>query len=420
MIKYILTILFFLVNCIPSGVSAQWVKINSLSASVVQDIKYDNGIIYAVSSGGLWKSENLGINWTNISNGLTAEALHTYQILLDSSSIYIATEEGNFRSTNGGQTWEPKSNGIAIGPGALRRFCYSLIRYNNAMYCGAFAGLYKSTDGGDNWTFSGITGPHSNVHVLYPYEGDLWAGRTNTASNGTLQRTTDDGATWTPIQFFGQFNPEVFCFHTAPDNKLFIGTGHGVYSSTNNGANWTTLNTGLPSDPYISSIVQRGNTIFASGKFGAGGIFRTFNEGATWDEVTDNLPFISDMYHLEIIQDTLYLGASNGIYKRALSEILTGISPVSSGVPDKFNLHQNYPNPFNPSTTIKFDIPKSRFVTLKVYDATGRQVAILVNENLSPGSYSAEFRADGLTSGIYFYKLITGEYSITRKMVLVK
>ncbi|MCB0724469.1 MAG: T9SS type A sorting domain-containing protein [Ignavibacteriae bacterium] len=419
MIKYILTILFFLVNCIPSGVSAQWVKINSLSATSVREIKYESGAFYAPAGNGLWRSTNDGVNWTNISNGLSGDALITYDIFFDSGSIFITTVEGNFKTTNGGLNWEAKSTGIVIGPGATKRYCYSLIRYHGALYCGAFSGLYKSTDGGDNWTLSGIPGPHSNVEVLYEYDDQLWAGRTNTASNGTLQRTTDDGATWNTIQFFGQFNPEVFCFHTAPDNKLFIGTGHGVYATSNGGANWAPLVNGLPSDPYNSSIIQRGSTLYTSTKFGGNGVYQSTNEGQTWEEISGNLPFVSDTYDLIIVGDTLYLAASNGIYKSTISS-LTAVHNSTSELPGNFSLYQNYPNPFNPSTKIKFDIPKSGFVTLTVYDATGRQVAQLVNENLSPGSYSAEFRADGLTSGIYFYKLITGEYSTTRKMVLVK
>lgn len=148
-------------------------------------------------------------------------------------------------------------------------------------------------------------------------------------------------------------------------------------------------------------------------------MYQSTNEGQTWEEISGNLPFVSDTYDLIIVGDTLYLAASNGIYKSTISS-LTAVHNSTSELPGNFSLYQNYPNPFNPSTKIKFDIPKSGFVTLTVYDATGRQVAQLVNENLSPGSYSAEFRADGLTSGIYFYKLITGEYSTTRKMVLVK
>ena len=91
-----------------------------------------------------------------------------------------------------------------------------------------------------------------------------------------------------------------------------------------------------------------------------------------------------------------------------------------SAVPQKFNLFQNYPNPFNPSTKIKFVIPKSSFVILRVYDVLGNEVATLVNEKKSAGNYEINFDASKLSSGIYYYKLVTGNFSQVRKMVLIK
>jgi len=98
----------------------------------------------------------------------------------------------------------------------------------------------------------------------------------------------------------------------------------------------------------------------------------------------------------------------------------SGINPISSSAPQKHHLYQNYPNPFNPNSKIKFGIADSRFVTLKVYDMQGREIALLVNENLKAGIYETEINASGLSSGIYFYRLTAGDFSDTRKMILVK
>ena len=87
---------------------------------------------------------------------------------------------------------------------------------------------------------------------------------------------------------------------------------------------------------------------------------------------------------------------------------------------DEFDLSQNYPNPFNPSTTIHFIIPANGFVTLKVYDLLGNEVATLVNEEKPAGSYEVEFNANGLSSGMYLYTLQTGSYIETKKMILMK
>jgi hypothetical protein len=96
--------------------------------------------------------------------------------------------------------------------------------------------------------------------------------------------------------------------------------------------------------------------------------------------------------------------------------------------PDQFSLQQNYPNPFNPSTKIKYTIPsviasetkQSQMVSLKVYDVLGNEIATLVNEEKPAGSYEVEFSAEGLTSGIYFYKLQAGTFVETKKMILIK
>jgi hypothetical protein len=88
--------------------------------------------------------------------------------------------------------------------------------------------------------------------------------------------------------------------------------------------------------------------------------------------------------------------------------------------PNRFSLTQNYPNPFNPTTTIKYKIPEISFVTIKVYDVLGNEVATLVNEEKPAGSYEIEFEGISLTSGIYFYKIKAGDFIETKKMIMIK
>ena len=106
----------------------------------------------------------------------------------------------------------------------------------------------------------------------------------------------------------------------------------------------------------------------------------------------------------------------------ALIDFPIGINPISSQIPKSFALQQNYPNPFNPSTKIRYDIPKqsSGETTLKVYDQLGREVATLVNDKLNPGSYEINWDAADYASGVYYYKLVSGSFTETKKMVLLK
>lgn len=97
-----------------------------------------------------------------------------------------------------------------------------------------------------------------------------------------------------------------------------------------------------------------------------------------------------------------------------------GIGNINNGIPAEYSLSQNYPNPFNPNTTINYSIPKSGFVTLKVYDLLGRETAVLVNGNAPAGNYSVDFYAGNFSSGVYFYKLESGSFNQIKKLVISK
>jgi hypothetical protein len=99
---------------------------------------------------------------------------------------------------------------------------------------------------------------------------------------------------------------------------------------------------------------------------------------------------------------------------------ITGINNTNINIPANFKLNQNYPNPFNPTTTINYQIPKNGKVTLKVYDILGRKVITLVNGFKAKGRYSVQFNGSNLASGIYFYKLSSGDFSAVKKLILLK
>mgnify|MGYP002623382457 FL=1 len=101
-------------------------------------------------------------------------------------------------------------------------------------------------------------------------------------------------------------------------------------------------------------------------------------------------------------------------------DILTGVTQNGSEIPTKYDLYQNYPNPFNPTTRIKFDLPKQSFVTIKLYDITGREVSRLVNQEYNAGSYTVDYNGASLSSGIYFYRIEAGDFVSTKRMMLIK
>ena len=163
-------------------------------------------------------------------------------------------------------------------------------------------------------------------------------------------------------------------------------------------------------------------------------------------KISEDLLFINVVYDSSNIAITEYQLPNNGLeinttyYWRVNATNVTGTSPWSeifefttgttniSGnneIPKEFKLYENYPNPFNPSTKIKFDIPKSSYVKLIVYDVLGREIKTLVNEKLNAGMYEVDWPApsgDGSSypSGVYFYKLITDDYISVKKMLMIK
>ena len=98
----------------------------------------------------------------------------------------------------------------------------------------------------------------------------------------------------------------------------------------------------------------------------------------------------------------------------------SGIENTGSSIPDKFELSQNYPNPFNPTTNINFSISNAQFVTLKIYDMLGKEIATLVNEKLNAGSYKVNWNASAISSGVYYYRITAGNFVETKKMILLK
>ncbi|MEO8514244.1 MAG: T9SS type A sorting domain-containing protein [Ignavibacteria bacterium] len=109
-----------------------------------------------------------------------------------------------------------------------------------------------------------------------------------------------------------------------------------------------------------------------------------------------------------------------GLYSTYGCTDYTAVVPNSNEVPTEYALKQNYPNPFNPVTNIKFSVPQASFVKLVVYDITGKEVAKLVNNNMTAGSYTVDFNASGLSSGVYFYRIDTDGFSDVKKMMLIK
>ena len=192
-----------------------------------------------------------------------------------------------------------------------------------------------------------------------------------------------------------------------------------VLKTTNGGYNWFVINSNLGNKFY-----------FINPNIGFTNAFKTTDGGITWlqQDTYRDILILNSMYFINSTTGFKIGGFDGSILKTTDGGgQLSGISGNLEQIPLQYSLSQNYPNPFNPTTKIKFDIsspvpPSKRenIVKLIIYDLLGREVTTLVNESLKPGTYETEWDGSNFASGIYFYSLITDEFTETKRMVLIK
>ena len=140
---------------------------------------------------------------------------------------------------------------------------------------------------------------------------------------------------------------------------------------------------------------------------------------APWDAPMEGTTPVF-MYKVTVLGNYAYNCTFHAPSMAGTISVTTAITNLSDIVPDKFNLSQNYPNPFNPVTKINFQIASSGNVKLNVYDISGKSISDLVDQHMTPGSYSVTFDASSVPSGVYFYRLETDLYSEVKRMMLIK
>lgn len=174
----------------------------------------------------------------------------------------------------------------------------------------------------------------------------------------------------------------------------------------------------LPTGTYSNVLrVKQVQTIVDSSVIGIFGIVTTTSLTTySWFNGTNKFP----VFQITNSVTTTLAGTTYGKFVTIANSQPVGITQISSEMPAEYFLKQNYPNPFNPGTKISFAIPKEGFVNLTIFDNLGREVKNLVNEKLNAGKYETSFDASGLTSGMYFYRLSSGNYVSVKKMTLIK
>lgn len=387
-------------------------------------------------SGTVLRTTNGGSNWLNVSGGGIPNTVSLVSIWgIDSSTAitagYVGSDTWIWRTSNAGANWVQ----VLSQPGG---FINGIVFKRNQPLHGFAQGdpvggrwsLFKTSNGGINWDSAGCYLPQAGTEAgwnnsifigtqaVFNFNGSLdsaiWFGTNNTR----IYHSSNFGTTWSAQSTAPELNTYALGF-------LYYGEGNGLAGGTNMlrtsnyGSNWTSqssVGTGnfsgfvmfpAPVD-YGYSWYTRNTTSIYRG-----------SHGSSW-AIEYTAPAGNYRYFTNVRNGTVCFGVrSNGGITRC-NYYFSGITQTGNSIPNNFGLFQNYPNPFNPVTKIKFSIPVKGNVKLSVFDALGRVVNILVNQNLNYGTYEAEWNASDYPNGVYFYKLETEKYSETKKMALVK
>lgn len=358
------------------------------------------GNIYAGETPGVFVTTNSGANYTR----------------LTAAGIPNATE----RPIVGGVASNTNENQLIVFVGG---------NYSNI---GTTGGVYWSSNGGNNFTRAAGLAQDILAPAVFYSSYMLGKDPVNTnkrygyfeGNGGGFYESNDEGKNWTlKNQVVSGYKPAgTLVIHPGIPNLFYAAiTGEGLYRTTDGGTGWQNM-TGWESAEQVDAI---GNVITAFGRRTGDSfskIYKSTNSGSQWDEITNagrRLPNTTSLTINPYNTNQLWIGTTgNGTF--IYDGLTIGIQTISTEVPDGYTLSQNYPNPFNPSTNIKFDLPLRSFVKIVVYDAQGREVAVLVNQELQPGTYSYKWEASSLPSGVYFYRLLTNSFSDTKKMLLIK
>jgi len=362
-------------------------------------VAHDNpNIIYAESQfGGLGKSTDGGNSFDNATNGINGSEKTNWStpVIMDpnnSNILYYGTNKV-YRTTNGAALWTAISpdltNGNQVRLGTVTTIDVAKTNSNVIIAGTDDANVWITSNNGTNWV---------KVSLTLPYR---WITRVAIdPSNENIAYVTYNGLKWRDPQ------PHVF-------------------RTSNKGQTWTDISNNLPDAPINAFAVdpQRPNVLLVGSDVGC---YVSLNTGQTWQFAGSGFPMVS-VYDMKIHPTAYYLVIGThgrSMYKISMNE-LVGINSNNT-IANSFSLSQNYPNPFNPRTVISYQLAVSSDVSLRVYDALGIEVATLVNQKQNAGSYAVDFNGEGLSSGIYFYRLelsskgIKNFMSDAKRMILIK
>jgi len=387
-----------------------WDLVSSLSGGEIVWVmtKDKDGYLLSGTWGGkIYRSIDGGDTWVRINNSMNVG--YVWDLAVDGDIIYAGTEEGVYKSNDNGTSWSL----VGLTGKDVRAF----IIKDQSLYAGVWGqGVYVTNDKGENWVeFNGGLNHKEVQDLAIDSNGNLFAA---TFGGGVYKHSESSG--W---QQLNVGYPFVWTLGITSSDEIYAGTyGNGVMRSLNDGVDWYPANNALPATHIYSIRVDENDNVFISSWMsGVYVLSSTLNKSASgdvWGSLGMNGLGVSSLV-VDNNAGVIYAGTSDGhIYRNG--NPVSAVNPDKDILPKEFVLEQNYPNPFNPSTTISFALPKQSNVKLIVYNSIGEEVAVLINGIMPAGYHKVNFNAADLSSGLYFYKIITGDFIDVKKMMLIK
>ena len=402
--------------CFDVNLSSIWDKSTGGIIKASPSITTDGNTIYIGTNNGYLKAldaNNGNSKWTFIANGGIISSPTVVEVVdsnhnVTDKIIYFGTDLGMFYAIKDKETTFENFWSIGTSPDSAI-ISSPAISGDGMLYFGSKNGnLYRvKWDGtyqpdwnkntGGKISSSPVIGKNDIVYVansngyIYGYEKEFTSG-----SSPLKQFNIQSGVNGTPS--------------IGADGNLYLGFNNGKFYKledtdgvTDLAIKWYLSANGGIEGPVLATedgIIVVGCT---------NGDIYIMKDLVTTTEVTENLN----------LSWPTFKGNNKRNKVTRISTSTTGISDISE-IPSSFDLSQNYPNPFNPSTVISYQLPQANYVTIKVYDMIGNEVATLIDEIKAPGYYSVNFNASHLSTGVYFYQLKTGDLVSTKKLIIMK
>jgi photosystem II stability/assembly factor-like uncharacterized protein len=406
----------------------------------------------------VYKTTDGGLTWFQVTQPAVSTSDFETCAFVDANTGYVfGASSGAFKTTDGGTTWTPLTTAITTV------YASHFINATTGFIGGSSGGFEMTTDGGATFTPVTTSMGTSAIYSVYMVNSNVGY---LCGSTGKVNKTTDGGATWNSIDP-GTYTPTLYSLDFKDENNgMVVGSTGQTFYTNDGGATWTWENTSMSTvygvyvekfstDTSAAYICGTNSYIMKNQHVIVPVELASFSASINGDDVTLSWMTATELnnsgFQVERTtgkQNWTELGFIQGHGTSSETQVYTFIDKdlvagtynyrikqidfdgtykyfnlkeeVDISAPSSYDLSQNYPNPFNPSTKIKYSVPVEGLVNIAVYNILGEKVANLVNSVQKAGNYELTFNATNLASGMYIYRMESGNYVSIKKMMILK